>query len=38
MARSLAEVNASVLIKPHSNFWARLFTFTGPACQFRKDA
>ena len=31
MDRSLAEVNASVLIKPHSNFWARLFTFTGPA-------
>ena len=31
MDRSLAEVNASVLIRPHSNFWARLFTFTGPA-------
>jgi manganese transport protein len=31
MDRSLAEVNSSVLIRPHSNFWARLFTFTGPA-------
>ena len=31
MDRSLAEVNSSVLIKPQSNFWARLFTFTGPA-------
>ena len=31
MDRSLAEVNSTVLIRPHSNFWARLFTFTGPA-------
>jgi manganese transport protein len=31
MDRSLAEVNSSVLIRPHTNFWARLFTFTGPA-------
>ena len=31
MDRSLAEVHSTVLIRPHSNFWARLFTFTGPA-------
>lgn len=31
MDRSLAEVNSTVLLRPHSNFWARLFTFTGPA-------
>jgi manganese transport protein len=31
MDRSLAEVNSTVLIRPHTNFWARLFTFTGPA-------
>jgi manganese transport protein len=31
MDRSLAEVNSTVFIRPHSNFWARLFTFTGPA-------
>jgi manganese transport protein len=31
MDRSLAEVNSSVIIKPHSNFWLRLITFSGPA-------
>lgn len=31
MDKSLAEVNASVIIKPHSNFWLRLITFSGPA-------
>ena len=31
MDRSLAEVNSTILIRPHSNFWARLFTFSGPA-------
>jgi manganese transport protein len=31
MDSALAEVHSTVVIKPHSNFWARLFTFTGPA-------
>jgi manganese transport protein len=31
MDRSLAEVNSTILIRPHTNFWVRLFTFTGPA-------
>jgi manganese transport protein len=31
MEKSLAEVNASVIIKPHSKFWLRLITFSGPA-------
>jgi manganese transport protein len=31
MDRSLAEINSSVLVKPHSNFWKRLLTFSGPA-------
>jgi manganese transport protein len=31
MDSALAEVHSTVLIKPHSNFWARLFTFVGPA-------
>lgn len=31
MDKSLAEINATVHIRPHSNFWKRLLTFTGPA-------
>ena len=31
MDRSLVEVNSSVIIRPHSNFWLRLITFSGPA-------
>ena len=31
MDRSLAEINASVIVKPYSNFWKRLLTFSGPA-------
>jgi len=31
MTRSLAEINATVLVKPYSNFWKRLLTFSGPA-------
>ncbi|MDR3610973.1 MAG: Nramp family divalent metal transporter [Ignavibacteriaceae bacterium] len=31
MNSALAEVHSTVLIKPNTNFWLRLFTFTGPA-------
>ncbi|MCX6152148.1 MAG: Nramp family divalent metal transporter [Ignavibacteriales bacterium] len=31
MSKSLGEVHSSVNLKPQSNFWVRLFTFSGPA-------
>lgn len=31
MSTSLSEINSTVAIKPYSNFWKRLLTFSGPA-------